>query len=87
MRHVADVLDCHVNTVLRYLEEGKLKGHNPNGPGVKGLRITVESLEKFIKKYSLKEFNKDEFDKELMKLSTKKKKRSRRPGQGFARNY
>ena len=85
VRHVADLLDCHPNTVLNYIADGKLQGHNPNGSGSKGLRVTVKSLEKYIKDFELENFSVEEFEKSIEK-SEKKTKKPRKRG-GFATNY
>lgn len=63
-------------TVREYISEGKLKGHNPNGikNGAKGLRITVESVKDYLRKFELDEFNDAEFDKTLDKIAQRPSK-------------
>jgi len=87
VRHVAELLDCHVNTVMTYIAEGKLEGHNPNGPGVKGLRVTVESLKKYERKYLLKKLDLAKFKKEIEDITKEPKKKRQRRNKGFALNY
>lgn len=53
---VAQIIQVHPRTVRRYIDEGKLKGHNPN-PGRKGLRVTVESLREYLRKYELPNYD------------------------------
>ena len=66
---VSVIIQVHPNTVRNYVTEGKLKGHNPNG-NLKGLRITVESVKKFLQSFLLDEFNEQMFEKEVDKATT-----------------
>jgi len=65
---VSVIIQVHPNTVRNYVAEGKLKGHNPNG-NFKGLRITVESVEKFLQSFLLDDFNARMFENEIEKIS------------------
>ena len=65
---VSIIIQVHPNTVRNYVTEGKLKGHNPNG-NFKGLRITVESVKKFLQNFLLEDFNEQLFEKEIDKVS------------------
>ncbi|MFA6054027.1 MAG: helix-turn-helix domain-containing protein [Thermodesulfovibrionales bacterium] len=67
IHQVSIIIQVHEKTVRNYIAEGKLKGHNPNGvkPGVRGLRVTVESVREYLKNYELDEFNDDDFDKKI----------------------
>jgi excisionase family DNA binding protein len=49
---VAEILNVSRRTVYRLLEEGVLIGHKRN-PMKAGMRITVDSVERFLKKYEL----------------------------------
>jgi excisionase family DNA binding protein len=77
IRQVAVIIQVHEKTVRNYIEEGKLKGHNPNGKrnGATGLRVTVESVREYLKKFELDEFNEDEFNMQLQKISIPSRRR------------
>ena len=49
---VTEILNVSRRTVYRLLEEGVLIGHKRN-PMKAGMRITVDSVERFLKKYEL----------------------------------
>lgn len=86
VRRVAVLLDCHPNTVLNYIADGKLQGHNPNGSGSKGLRVTVKSLEKYMRDFELKQFSLEEFEASIEEAD-KKSKKPRRGRGGFVTNF
>ncbi|PIU58327.1 MAG: hypothetical protein COS89_00930 [Deltaproteobacteria bacterium CG07_land_8_20_14_0_80_38_7] len=47
---VGEMLSVSTKTVRRLISRGELIGHN-DSPGRRGLRVTVESLEKYIERY------------------------------------
>jgi excisionase family DNA binding protein len=49
---VAVILDCSVSTVRRLIRQGELVSHN-NHRGLKGTRITTESVEIYVEKYKI----------------------------------
>ena len=49
---VMEILSMSRNTILNLLAEGKLTGHNDK-PGKTGLRITVRSVNDYLKRYEL----------------------------------
>ena len=86
---VSIIIQVHPKTVRNYIAEGKLKGHNPNNYGAKGLRVTIESVREYLKKYELDKFNKKEFEKQIEKISEPREspKSIRRPGSGWVKNW
>jgi excisionase family DNA binding protein len=70
IKQVAYIIQVHEKTVRRFIEEGKLTGHNPNGikPGATGLRITVDSVKNYLRRFQLDEFNDDDFDKKMISI-------------------
>ena len=87
---VSIIIQVHPKTVRNYIAEGKLKGHNPNNYGAKGLRITVESVREYLKKYELDKFNKKEFEKQIEKINEFPpipQKSIRRQGSGWVKNW
>ena len=64
LRQVSVIIQVHERTVRRYIDEGKLSGHNPNGDA-KGLRIPVESVRAYLRMYLLDDFSDDAFDYQI----------------------
>lgn len=52
IEEVTEILSCSRNTVINLLAEGKLIAHNDK-PGRTGTRITVKSVNEYLKKYEL----------------------------------
>ena len=65
-------------------EEGKLTGHNPNA-GKKGLRVTVASVETFLKKYIIDDLADNNFEEKLQKSF--KKSNFIRKKSNFIKNF
>lgn len=80
LQQVAIILQVHIRTIRRYMEEGKLIGHNPNGKGIRGLRVTVESLKKYLREYELDEFNDVELEDKIQVITQPQKNQKRKPG-------
>jgi excisionase family DNA binding protein len=59
VRQVSNILHVHRNTVTNYLAKGLLQGHDPNGD--KKSRVTVESLEKYLREFLLEGFDEQLF--------------------------
>jgi len=55
---VAEILQKKKRTIYYYVQTGKLTGHNSNGSGrgKKGLMILASSVEEFIRKYTLPDY-------------------------------
>lgn len=64
VRQVAFIIQVHPNTVINYLSQGKLKGHNPNGDK-KGLRITEISVREYVKTYQLENFDEKIYERQI----------------------
>lgn len=71
VRQVALIIQVHPNTVMTYLAQGKLRGHNPNGagPGKKGLRITVTSVHDYLKGYLIEAFDEQAFEAQVQEIT------------------
>lgn len=82
VRQVSVILQVHTNTVINYIAQGKLKGHNPNGDK-KGLRVTTLSVRDYLQKYILENFDEKAFEEQVEQATrpvhTKTVTASRRP--------
>jgi len=76
---VAEILQKKKRTIYYYVQTGKLTGHNSNGSGrgKKGLMILASSVEEFIKKYTLPDYEEEANIGEKIENVMRKRKRQR----------
>jgi excisionase family DNA binding protein len=53
VRETAAILRCHRSQIYEYIQADYLTAHCPNGPGTRPMHIRTESVQQFIKNYSI----------------------------------